>query len=100
MEAQEALEKKGVQARVVSMPSWELFDGQPDAYRRGVLPEGIPRLAIEAGSTRGWRDYVGEKGDIIGIDRFGASAPGGTVLKNLGIRADHVVDRVMTLLGR
>lgn len=100
MEAQEALEKKGVQARVVSMPSWELFDGQPDAYRRDVLPEGIPRLAIEAGSTRGWRDYVGEKGDIIGIDRFGASAPGGTVLKNLGIRADHVVDRVMTLLGR
>ncbi|MCZ6766489.1 MAG: transketolase [bacterium] len=100
MEAQEALEKKGVQARVVSMPSWELFDAQPDSYRREVLPGGIPRLAIEAGSSRGWRDYVGEKGDIIGIDRFGASAPGGTVLKNLGIRADHVVDRTMTLLGR
>jgi len=100
MEAQGELEAKGVKARVVSMPSWELFDAQPDSYRSDVLPDGVPRLAIEAGATRGWRDYVGEKGDIIGIDRFGASAPGGTALKNLGIRADHVVERTMTLLGR
>lgn len=99
LEAQGVLAKKGVQARVVSMPSWELFEQQTDAYRDEVLPPQTPRLAVEAGSPQGWREYVGEKGAIIGIDRFGASAPGKVALENLGFRVDRVVEEVLTLVG-
>jgi len=99
LDAQGVLETKGVQARVVSMPSWELFDLQPDGYRAKVLPAGIPKIAIEAGSPRGWSDYVGQEGVIIGIDRFGASAPGKTALEGLGISANRVVEEALTLLG-
>jgi len=65
-----------------------------------VLPPGVPKLAIEAGVTLGWERYVGEDGDIIGLDRFGASAPGGVALAKLGFNVDNVVDRVCALLGR
>jgi transketolase len=99
LEAQKALVKKGIEARVVSMPSWELFDEQPEAYRKEVLPGGLPKVAVEAGSPRGWSDYVGEKGAIIGLDRFGASAPGKVVMEKLGFSVDRVVKEASALLG-
>jgi transketolase len=100
LEAQSGLAESDVQARVVSMPSWDLFDRQPEAYRREVLPVDVPKLAIEAGTPRGWRDYVGDDGAVIGISRFGASAPGPVALENLGINANAVMERALTLLGR
>ena len=83
LEAYEKLSSEGVRVRVVSMPSCELFEEQPEAYRREVLPPEVKkRIAIEAGATLGWYKYVGEEGKVIGIDRFGASAPGKVVLEN------------------
>jgi transketolase len=83
------------------MPSWELFDKQTQAYRDLVLPPGVPeRLAIEAGIPQGWRDYVGPEGDIIGLTRFGASAPGPVVMEKLGFNVVHVVARALKLLDR
>ena len=100
LEARGALLGKGINARVVSMPSWEIFDEQEAEYRRQVLPVGIPRLAVEAGVTLGWRDYTGIDGDVVGLDRFGASAPGDTVLAQLGFNAAHVVERALDLTGK
>lgn len=100
LSAQEELLRKDVRARVVSMPSWELFDQQPADYRANVLPRGVPKLAVEAGVTRGWRDYVGDSGEIIGLDRFGASAPGAIVMEKLGFNVEHVVSRAMGLVKR
>jgi transketolase len=86
------LEAAGVPTRVVSMPCWEFFDRQPRAYRDDVLPPSVrARLSIEAGVTLGWQKYVGDGGGSIGVDRFGASAPGDVVLREYGITADHVV---------
>jgi transketolase len=101
VEARQQLAQQGVRARVVSMPSWELFEQQPQAYRETVLPPPVrQRLAIEAGVPQGWRDYVGPEGDTIGLTRFGASAPGPVVMDNLGFNASHVVARALKLLGR
>ena len=100
MAARDVLEARGIKARAVSMPSWELFDEQPAGYREGVLTAGVPKVAVEAGSPFGWREYVGDNGAIIGIDRFGASAPGGVVMEKLGFNVDHVVEETVTLLGR
>jgi transketolase len=100
LEAQSGLLRAGVAARVVSLPSFELFDAQPEDYRRAVLPPDLPRLAVEAGVTRGWHEYVGDGGAVIGLDRFGASAPGETVLRELGFTAERVVERALRLLGR
>lgn len=100
LEAREALRAKGINARVVSMPSWEIFGEQETEYRRQVLPDGIPRLAVEAGVTLGWRDYVGIEGDVVGLDRFGASAPGDTVLAEFGFNAAHVVERALDLINK
>ena len=93
----ERLAVDGVAARVVSMPSWDLFEAAPADHRAAVLPAGVPTLAIEAGTTLGWHRYAD---DVIGIDRFGASAPGDEVLDKLGISADHLYERARTLLGR
>jgi transketolase len=83
------------------MPSWELFDKQPQAYRDEVLPPRITaRLAIEAGVTLGWERYVGDKGDVIGLDRYGASAPVQVVMEKLGFTAANAVERVRKLLKR
>jgi transketolase len=98
--ARDALESRGIKARAVSMPSWELFDQQPSEYRQGVLAAGVPKVAVEAGSPLGWREYVGDNGAIIGIDRFGASAPGDVVMEKFGFSVDRVVEETVTLLGR
>lgn len=101
LEAQEKLLAEGVKARVVSMPSWDLFDQQPEAYRHQVLPPDVTqRVSIEAGVTLGWHRYVGSAGEIIGIDHFGASAPGNAVLKEFGFTSIHILNRVKTLLAR
>jgi transketolase len=87
------LEASGVTARVVSMPCCEVFDAQPEDYRASVLPDGGVRLAIEAGATGGWWRYVGERGDVIGIDRFGHSAPGEVLFEHFGFTVEAVVAR-------
>jgi transketolase len=97
--ARERLAQQGIRARAVSMPSWELFDARPDEYRRQVLPRDVPKLAIEAGVSLAWCKYVGDDGDVIGLDRFGASAPGAVVMDKLGFNVDHVVSRARALLG-
>ncbi len=88
----------GIQARVVSMPSWKIFEEQTAAYKASVLPAGVPRLAVEAGATLGWWKYVGLDGDVIGLDRFGASAPGPVVFKELGFTAENVAARAKKLV--
>jgi transketolase len=99
LEAREKFEAEGVAARVVSMPCWELFDEQPQEYRDQVLPPSVTaRLAVEAGVRQGWDRYVGSTGDVICLDRFGASAPGEIALKNLGFNVDNVIERARALL--
>ncbi len=101
VEAQDKLAEEGIGARVVSMPSWELFEKQPHEYRDEVLPPKIAaRVAIEAGVTFGWSKYVGEKGEVIGLDRFGASAPVQVVMEKLGFTAANVVERVKGMIGK
>jgi len=96
--AQATLAKRGVGARVVSMPSWELFDEQPAEYRDAVLPPRVPRLAVEAGSPLGWDRFVGPGGAVIGLRRFGASGPGPQVYEGLGFSVDRVVEAAAALL--
>ncbi len=98
LEAGLRLDREGIAARVVSLPSWELFDAQPREYRDEVLPPGLTRrISVEAASPRGWRDYVGPEGVVIGVGRFGASAPGEVVMARLGITADHVIEEARKL---
>jgi transketolase len=96
--SREALKKKGVDARVVSMPSWELFEEQPPDYKGRVLPRTVPKLALEAGSTLGWSKYVGNEGTVIGVDRFGASAPGEIVYSSLGFTTKNVVQHSIKMV--
>jgi transketolase len=92
LEAHERLKAQGVKARVVSMPSWELFDDQPQAYRDSVLPPGVTaRVSVEQASTFGWAKYVGTKGHSIGMRSFGASAPLKDLVKKFGFTPEHVV---------
>jgi transketolase len=101
LEAREQLAEQGVKARVVSMPSWELFDQQPQAYRDQVLPPTVTaRLAIEAGVPQGWHRYVGSAGELIGLDRFGASAPYKVLMEKFGFTAENIASRALALLGR
>ncbi len=100
VKAAEALQSEGKKVRVVSMPSWELFEAQDEAYRESVLPKAVKkRLAVEAGSSFGWCRYVTDEGATISIDRFGASAPGGVVLEKFGYTVDNVVAKAKALLG-
>jgi len=100
LQARERLGREGVRVRVVSMPSWELFAAQEPGYRESVLPASIrARVSIEAGATLGWCRWIGEQGIAIGIDRFGASAPGGVNLERLGITAERAVRAVRDLLA-
>jgi len=101
VEARQHLAGEGVRVRVVSMPCWELFAEQEPAYREAVLPAAITaRVAVEAGSTFGWCQHVGSRGAVIGIDRFGASAPGELLLEKLGITTEAVIAAVRRVLGR
>jgi len=98
LEVRTALAGHGVAARVVSMPSWELFAAQEDQHRRSVLPPAVPRLALEAGVTLGWREWVGDDGEVVGIDRFGASAPGAEVAERLGLSVEAVVAKALEMV--
>jgi transketolase len=100
IEAAKKLEVKGASPRVISFPCWELFDVQPEVYQAQVLPPEIcARVAIEAGVTQGWHRYVGEKGEIVGLNHFGASAPYKTLYEKFGLTADEVVDKALRLLA-
>ncbi len=91
--AAEVLAGEGIRARVVSLPCWEAFEAQPRGYRDSVLPPGVkPRLSVEAGTTLGWERWVGDAGAMLGIERFGASAPGPTIFEHLGFTPEHVTD--------
>ena len=99
LEARDLLAEKGKAVRVVSMPCWKLFDAQPGSYRDAVLPAGVTaRLAIEAGATQGWAKYVGPAGDVMGLERFGASAPYKVLREKLGFTPEAVAERVLGLL--
>jgi transketolase len=99
LEAREKLEAEGISTRVVSMPSWELFAKEDRSYRDEVLPPALTaRLSIEAGSRHGWERWVGDRGDSIGLERFGASAPGEIVLRELGFNVENVVAKAKALL--
>ncbi|MBP9713391.1 MAG: transketolase [Sterolibacterium sp.] len=98
LKAQATLAEKGVAVRVVSMPCANVFDRQEAAYRAAVLPVGVPRVAVEAGVTDGWYKYVGLEGRVIGVDRFGESAPAGVLFKEFGVTAEAVVRAVESVL--
>jgi transketolase len=98
VDAAKLLAAEGIAARVVSFPSWKIFEEQSAAYKASVFPRDIPKLAVEAGSALGWWKYVGLDGDVIGLDRFGASAPGKIVLEKLGFSAANVAARAKALV--
>jgi transketolase len=101
VQAHETLAAAGIRSRVVSMPSWEIFDHQPREYRESVLPPGVKaRIAIEQASTLGWERYVGDAGRVIGMKTFGASAPLKELQKHFGFEPDRVVATAKELLGR
>ncbi|MFQ5677358.1 MAG: transketolase C-terminal domain-containing protein, partial [bacterium] len=100
LEAQKKLVEEGIDARVISMPSWALFQEQSQQYRDQVLPPNVKaRLAVEAGSPFGWREWVEDAGDVIGISKFGASAPWQELFKQYGLTVDNVVEKARQLLG-
>ncbi len=100
IKAAEELKAAGISATVVSMPSFKIFDEQTEEYKAGLFPEATPKIAIEAGATMGWYKYVGHNGAVIGIDRFGASAPGPIALEKLGISVSNVVEHAKKLLKK
>jgi transketolase len=101
LSARDILAEKGVAARVVAMPSWELFEKQPQAYRERVLPPNVTaRLAVEAGVSMGWDRYVGPKGDVVALDRFGASAPYKVLMEKFGYTGPAVAERILKLLEK
>jgi transketolase len=99
--AGQALAESGIPARLVSMPSWELFDAQPQSYRDSVLPPSTrARLAVEAGATLGWCKYVGSNGEVIGVDHFGASAPEKDLMREYGFTVENICHRALELVSR
>jgi transketolase len=100
MKAAVELKSADIIARVVSMPSFRIFDEQPDEYRASLLPEATPKISLEAGATMGWWKYIGHNGAVIGIDRFGASAPGPIALDKLGINVANVVEHAKKLMKK
>ena len=99
MAARQKLQDQKLLVRVVSMPSWKLIDAQPRSYRDQVLLPSIPaRLSVEAGASQGWHRYVGDRGDVLGVDRFGASAPGDVVMREYGFTVENVCKRTHALL--
>jgi transketolase len=101
IEVQQKLKEQFIDARVVSMPSWELFEAQSQEYRDSVLPPSVrPRLAVEAGVPLGWHRYVGDQGDVIGLDRFGASAPGSVLMREFGFTVENILQKALGLSSR
>lgn len=101
IEAKKQLQSEGIETRVVSMPSWDRFEMQPEEYKEEVLPRNVKaRLAIEMASSFGWEKYVGDEGDILAIDEFGASAPGEVLMREYGFTVENVVNRVKALLKK
>jgi transketolase len=101
LDAKKRLSEKDVAARVVSMPSWELFEGSLQKYKDQVLPpEVTARIAVEAGISMGWERYVENPEAIIGINRFGASAPGDTVMEKFGFTVENVVTKALEILKK
>jgi transketolase len=101
LEAYEILRSEDVHARVVSMPSWEIFERQSQDYRHQVLPPEVnARISVEAGASHGWHRYVGLKGKVIALDRFGASAPGATNLRNFGFTSENILAKARSLIKR
>ena len=101
LEAGKELQAKGIDARVVSMPSWELFERQPKEYKESVLPSSVSaRVAVEAASSFGWHKYVGLKGDVVSIDTFGASGPADKLFPYFGFTAENIVSKAMAVLGK
>lgn len=98
VQAAEILKNKGVSSRVVSFPSWQLFEDQPGTYRQSILPASLPRVIIEAGSTQGWCKYLGANGDIISIDHFGASAPAPVLYQHFGLTPENMAEKALKLL--
>ncbi len=98
VDAAKKLATEGIRARVVSFPSWRVFEEQSAEYKASVLPRNVPKVAVEAGATLGWYKYVGQNGAVIGLDRFGASAPGPIVLEKLGFTADNVAAKAKELI--
>ena len=98
LKAQAALAQESIPVRVVSMPNTNAFDRQDKAWRDSVLPKGLPRVAVEAGVTGGWYKYVGLEGAVVGLDRFGESAPAGVLFKEFGFTAENVVKVVKSVL--
>jgi len=99
IKAHQQLAESGITSRVVSMPSMELFARQPDAYQSSVLPAGVPRVAIEAAHPMSWYRWVGSNGVVLGLTRFGASAPYETIYEHLGITVQKVIDAAKTLVA-
>jgi transketolase len=100
LKASADLKGAGIGATVISMPSWKIFEEQSEEYKMSLFPHGVPKISIEAGATLGWYKYIGRDGIAIGIDRFGASAPGQIVLEKLGISAAHVVEAAKKLVKK
>ncbi|AJE03327.1 transketolase [Geobacter pickeringii] len=98
--SEERLRERGIRARIVSLPSWELFDAQPREYRDAVIPPAVTaRLVVEAGSPLGWHRFVGERGAVIGVERFGTSAPGEVVMREYGFTVDNICRHALSLIG-
>jgi transketolase len=101
LDARQRLAEQGVKARVVSMPSWELFEQQPHDYRARVFPSEVrARVAVEAAIPMGWERYVGNQGDVVGLNRFGASAPYKVIFEQLGFTGENVALRALAVLDR
>jgi transketolase len=99
--AQKLLSDKDVSARVVNMPSWELFEKTPSDYQETVFPsDGTPRLVVEAGIAMGWEKYLGGNGTAVTMNSYGASAPGGVVLRKFGFSAENVAEKALSLLKK
>ena len=94
------LADEGIRTRVVSFPSWDLFEKQPDSYQAEVFPQDIKvRVAVEAGVSMGWRKWIGDQGDVVTVDKYGASAPASTIFSEYGFSVENIVTKVKNLLG-
>lgn len=101
LEAKKILSEKGIEARVINMPSWELFESMPAEYKQGIFPgDQTPCIVVEAGIPMGWERYIGFNSVAITISKFGASAPGGVVMEKYGFRAEHIVQKAMELISK